>query len=103
MTTNVSGSIGLVDTDVSTLSGTPAGYLVTLSEAAGTAAPAPVAVALGVASFSVSLDPGTWTATVQAVDANGVAIGASFTSNAYVVAAPVVVTVQMPSGVTLGA
>lgn len=103
MTTQVPGTIGLVDTDVSTLSGTPAGYLVTLSEAAGATAPAPLAIALGVSSFSVSLDVGTWTAVVQAVDASGNPIGASFTSNAYTVSAPVVVTVQMPSGVTLGA
>jgi hypothetical protein len=103
MTTSVPGSIGLVDTDVSTLSGTPAGYLVTLSEAAGATAPAPLAVALGVSSFSVSLNAGTWTATVQAVDASGNPIGPSFTSNAHTVTAPVVVTVKMPNGVTLGA
>lgn len=103
MSTVVSGAIGLIDVDESSLSAKPAGYLVTLSEASGFTPPPPIAVALSDSSFSVALEPGTWTAKVQAVDAAGNAVGGSFSSAPYIVSAPVVVMVKMPNSVALGA
>lgn len=99
----VSGTVGLTPTDASTLSGVLAGYLVSFTEATGLTPPAPLAVPLNGTSYSVALEPGTWTPTLQNVDATGAAIGAPVVGAAYVVTAPTVVTVNLATSVTLGA
>lgn len=101
MTTTVNGALTFVPVDAATLTAPLAGYLVTLSEAGGATAPAPIAVATDVTSFTVALDAGVWTASVVAVDTDGNALSAPVVSDALTIAAPVVATVNIPSAISL--
>lgn len=97
--TTVQGILTLAPAPVTQFSAPIAGYLVTLSEVGSAAAPAPIAVALGDVGFTVSLEAGTWTASVQPVDANGNALSAAVVSAPLVLAAPA--TVLVPVGISL--
>lgn len=98
--TAVQGILTLAPVPVTQFSAPVAGYLVTLSEAGGATAPAsPIAVALGDVGFAVSLEAGTWTASVQPVDTSGNALAAAVVSAPLVLAAPA--TVLVPVGIFL--
>jgi len=94
--TNVQGSIVLQSVVESSLAGKVDHYVVTLTEAGGAAAPAPIPVALDATSFIVALDAGSWTASVVAVDVNGSAVTAPVVSaEPLVIAAPAMVQVPL--------
>ena len=75
----------------------PAGIVISLS--GGAVAPQTVTAAPYSASFS-DVPPGTYTASAQAVDASGNALGAAAVSAEFTIAAPDV-NVDVPSTVTV--
>lgn len=94
MTRTVTATIGLIDTDAATLAAPLAGYRLVATEAQGAVVTADLAI--DATTASLSLDAGTWTAYVVAIDANANPLGQPVFADPLTVTDPVVVIVHLP-------